>query len=192
MTLPGRLPQRFMLGVWAVPLLYDRSAHPTSSIRRKRKLGLAGEEEEPPPSDPAEYAAVKRWDEIRSTDKKEALPFHIMIGCSYTQYVIYRHNTGWMTLGGSDRLMDADDMMDGAVGHGSKSARNIRSHLYRRIAAFCILQFIHLFFIAMSSHMSTWRKSKGRNDRSQTNITRHRHLIYRASSTRTCSYSLAT
>jgi len=82
-----------MLGVWAVPLLYDRSAHPTSSIRRKRKLGLAGEEEEPPPSDPAEYAAVKRWDEIRSTDRKEALPFHIMIGCSYTQYVIYRHNT---------------------------------------------------------------------------------------------------
>ena len=127
MTLPGRLPQRFMLGVWAVPLLYDRSAHPTSSIRRKRKLGLAGEEEEPPPSDPAEYAAVKRWDEIRSTDRKEALPFHIMIGCSYTQYVIYRHNTGWMTprrpLGGS---VDGWCMVHG---DGSKSARNIRSHL---------------------------------------------------------------
>ena len=76
-----------MLGVWAVPLLYDRSAHPTSSIRRKRKLGLAGEEEEPPPppSDPAEDAAAKRWDEIRRTDTREALPFHIMIGRSYMQ-----------------------------------------------------------------------------------------------------------
>ena len=187
MTLPGRLPQRFMLGVWAVPLLYDRSAHPTSSIRRKRKLGLAGEEEEPPPSDPAEYAAVKRWDEIRSTDRKEALPFHIMIGCSYTQYVIYRHNTGWMTLGGSDRLM-----ADGGGRWIQKCPQYpVAPATYGtapRAAAFFAFAYAHLFFIAML--MSTWRKSKGRNDRSQTNITRH--LIYRASSTRTCSYSLAT
>lgn len=147
MTLPGRLPQRFMLGVWAVPLLYDRSAHPTSSIRRKRKLGLAGEEEEPPPSDPAEYAAVKRWDEIRSTDRKEALPFHIMIGCSYTQYVIYRHNTGWMTLGGSDRLM-----ADGGGRWIQKCPQYpVAPATCRRILHFAI---IHLFIFYCHEHMT--------------------------------------
>ena len=171
MTLPGRLPQRFMLGVWAVPLLYDRSAHPTSSIRRKRKLGLAGEEEEPPPSDPAEYAAVKRWDEIRSTDRKEALPFHIMIGCSYTQYVIYRHNTGGMTprrpLGG----LSADRRFGVRVRWRWRWIQKCPQYpvapLFAASSAFCNLFIYFLLHCAMS----TWRKSKGRNDRSQTNIT---------------------
>ena len=181
MTLPGRLPQRFMLGVWAVPLLYDRSAHPTSSIRRKRKLGLAGEEEEPPPSDPAEYAAVKRWDEIRSTDRKEALPFHIMIGCSYTQYVIYRHNTGWMTprrpLGGSPvRCSGAVAMaMDPKVPAISGRTSEALPMPPRRPGA----------IYSLLEHMA----QKQRKERPKPN---EHNLIYRASSTRTCSYSLAT